>query len=185
MAGNIKLEKERLELATMVKSKLREVPDFPKPGINFFDITTVLGDSTTFKAIIDYMIAVYGNQDIQAVAGMESRGFIFGAPLAIALECPFIPIRKPGKLPYSTISQEFGTEYSKDCFEIHTDALAEGQRVLLVDDLLATGGTAAASISLVEKLGAKPAGLFSLIELTELNGREKLGGLDYQTVIEV
>jgi len=172
-------------LAKQVQGAVREVPDFPKPGINFYDITTILGDSETFSAIMDYMVTLYEGSNIEAVAGMESRGFVFGAPLALRLNCPFIPIRKPGKLPYKTISESFGTEYSQDSFEIHVDAFEKNSRVLLVDDLLATGGTAAASIKLVEKLNAKPVGLFTLIELEELQGREKLGNIDFQTVLRV
>ena len=157
-----------------LKSLIREVPDFPKPGILFYDITTALKDARGLKLIIDSLAERAQGQKLDVVAGIESRGFIFGPSLATVLGVGFVPVRKPGKLPAATTQVSYDLEYGSDTLEIHTDAVEAGQRVLIVDDLLATGGTAAACAKLIEDLGATVAGLSFVIELGFLNGREKL-----------
>lgn len=156
-----------------IKKMIRNIPDFPKKGIMFRDITTAVKDPVTMKKIIDYIADEFKNEKIDYVAGIESRGFIFGMPVAYSLGCGFIPIRKPGKLPAETISMEYELEYGTDKIEIHKDAVEKGKRVLLIDDLLATGGTAAAAAKLIQQVG-ELAGIGFVIELTDLNGREKL-----------
>ena len=156
-----------------IKKMIRDVPDFPKKGIIFRDITTAIKDAKTMQKIVDLMADEYKNEKIDYVAGIESRGFIFGMPIAYKLGCGFIPIRKPGKLPAETISQEYSLEYGSDKIEIHKDAIKKGDRVLIVDDLLATGGTAAAAAKLVQSTG-ELAGISFLIELEDLKGRDKL-----------
>jgi len=153
---------------------IRDVPDFPKEGILFKDITTLLKDPQGFKAAVDQLYTAVKDLDVDIVVGLESRGFIFAPQLALMLNAGFVPIRKPGKLPAETIAEEYQLEYGTDKIEIHKDAIAPGQKVLLVDDLLATGGTASAAISLLKKLDAQIAGSLFLIELSFLNGREKL-----------
>jgi adenine phosphoribosyltransferase len=155
-------------------SYIRDVPDFPKKGIIFKDITTLLQDGAAFKKAVDLIFDKYRDKGIGKVVGMESRGFIFGAPLAYLLGCGFAPVRKPGKLPYEKISEDYELEYGTDSLEMHVDAISPGEKVLIVDDLLATGGTAAAVIRLVETLKGDIAGVEFLIELQFLNGREKL-----------
>lgn len=157
-----------------VKEKIRAVPNFPKEGIIFRDITTGIKDAQTMKFMIDYLCDQYKDEKIDYIAGIESRGFIFGMPMAYKLKCGFIPIRKPNKLPAATISESYGLEYGTDTIEIHTDAIEPGANVLVVDDLLATGGTAKAACSLVKKAGGNLVGIAFLIELTELEGRKKL-----------
>lgn len=154
---------------------IRDVPDFPKPGILFRDITPLLADARAFRATVDAMVERYRSQDVQAVVGIESRGFLFGTPLALALEAAFVPMRKVGKLPSQTLSRSYALEYGEATLEIHRDALEKGQRVVIVDDLLATGGTARAAAELVEEAGAEVVELAFLIELAALQGREKLG----------
>ena len=156
-----------------LKEKIRKVPDFPKKGIVFLDITTGIKDPETLNAMIDFLYETYKDQKIDYVAGIESRGFIYGMPLAYKLGCGFIPVRKPNKLPAETISQEYALEYGTDKIEIHKDALSKGDRVLIVDDLLATGGTAAAAVTLVSSV-AEVAGMAFVIELEDLKGRDKL-----------
>lgn len=156
-----------------IKKMIRDVPDFPKKGIIFRDITTAIKDAKTMQKIVDLMAQEYADEKIDYVAGIESRGFIFGMPIAYKLGCGFIPIRKPGKLPAETISQEYSLEYGTDKIEIHKDAIKKGDRVLIVDDLLATGGTAAAAAKLVSSTG-ELVGIYFLIELEDLKGREKL-----------
>lgn len=156
-----------------IKDKIRSIQDFPKKGIIFRDITTAIKDAETMKKIIDYFVEKFKDQKIDYVAGPESRGFIFGMPVAYQLGCGFIPIRKPGKLPAETISIEYDLEYGKDKIEMHKDAIESGSRVLLMDDLLATGGTAAACIDLINSVG-KVVGAGFMIELNGLGGREKL-----------
>lgn len=158
-----------------INDYIRDIPDFPKEGIIFKDITPLLKDPAAFQATIDQMVAKIKETPCDAVAGTESRGFIFGAPVALALGIPFIPIRKPGKLPYKTKSASYELEYGTDSIEIHEDALVKGQKVALVDDLLATGGTMAASCELVESLGAEVTSCTFVIELGFLNGKDKLG----------
>ncbi len=157
-----------------VKSKIRAVPDFPKPGIIFRDITTAFKDAKTLQTMIDYFCEQFKDTKIDYVAGIESRGFILGMPIAYKLNAGFVPIRKPNKLPAATYSQEYELEYGTDKIEVHQDAFEQGSNVLIVDDLLATGGTAEAACKLVKKTGANLVGIAFLIELTDLNGREKL-----------
>lgn len=167
-----------------LKSLIREVPDFPKPGINFYDITTLLKDAGGLKAVVDGLSVHYQGKDIKLVAGIEARGFIFAPAVAYALGAGFVPIRKPKKLPAETERLEYALEYGSDAVEIHRDAVEPGQRVLIVDDVLATGGTAAASAKLIEKLGGQVAGLGFVIELDFLNGRAKLSGRDVYSLIQ-
>ena len=156
-----------------IKDSIRAIPDFPKKGILFRDITTALKDAEILKLTVDELYEQFKDEKIDYIAGIESRGFIYGMPLAYKMNCGFIPVRKPNKLPAETISQEYDLEYGKDKIEIHKDALKPTDRVLIVDDLLATGGTAAAAVQLVSKV-AQPVGIAFVIELSELNGREKL-----------
>jgi adenine phosphoribosyltransferase len=167
-----------------LKSRIRHIPDFPKPGILFYDITTLLGDPAGFKAAIDSLSAPYEGQGISLVIGIESRGFILGAAVADRLGVGFCPIRKPGKLPAATIKESFSLEYGTDAIEMHADAIAPGQRVLIVDDVLATGGTASAAVRLVKRLGGELHGLAFLIELVALNGRRQLEGQDIRAVLK-
>ena len=157
-----------------LKQRIRHVPDFPKAGILFYDITTLLRDPQGFKITIDMLSTPYQDQGIEAVIGIESRGFILGAAVAERIGAGFIPIRKPGKLPAKAITETYDLEYGKDALEIHEDAITAGQRILIVDDVLATGGTAAAATQLVKKLGGDLHGLAFLIELLFLDGRAKL-----------
>jgi adenine phosphoribosyltransferase len=158
-----------------LNSYIRNVPDFPKPGINFKDITPLLGNAQAFAACIDELVAPFVGDDVTHVAAVESRGFIFGAPMARQLGCAFVPIRKPGKLPWTTKRHEYQLEYGKDAIEIHDDAFPAGARIILVDDVLATGGTAVAARSLLEHFDATVIGCAFLIELDFLGGRAKLG----------
>jgi len=169
--------------AEFLKSRIREVPDFPKPGINFYDITTLLRDPEGFKAAIESLSAPFAGAGIDIVVGIESRGFILGGAVADRLGTGFCPIRKPGKLPAKTLRESFSLEYGTDAIEIHTDAIHAGQRVLVVDDVLATGGTAKAAASLVKGLGGALHGLAFLIELDFLNGREKLAGEQVTSIL--
>jgi adenine phosphoribosyltransferase len=157
-----------------LKKLIREVPDFPKKGILFYDITTLLKDKTGFAQLIDLFSEHYIGKQIDLILGMEARGFIFGPALAYRLNAGFVPVRKPGKLPAATVKCEYELEYGSNCLEVHKDAIEEGQRVLIVDDLLATGGTAEATARLVKSLGGEIAGLAFVVELDFLNGREKL-----------
>jgi adenine phosphoribosyltransferase len=159
-----------------LKSRIRSVPDFPKPGILFYDITTLLRDPAGFKLAIDELSRPFQGQGISLVVGIESRGFILGATVADRLGVGFSPIRKPGKLPAKTITEAFQLEYGSDAIEIHADAIEPGQRVLIVDDVLATGGTASAAARMVKRLGGRLHGLAFLIELAALNGRKQLEG---------
>lgn len=157
-----------------VKSKIRDVVDFPKKGIVFRDITTALKDPETLKVMVDYLCEQFKDVKIDYIAGIESRGFIFGMPMAYKLNAGFVPIRKPNKLPAATYSEEYALEYGTDKIEVHQDAFFEGANVLIVDDLLATGGTAEAACKLVKKTCANLVGIAFLIELEDLKGREKL-----------
>lgn len=163
---------------------IRDIPDFPKQGIVFKDITPLLKDPAALKHTLSAMAEPWRGQKISKVASMESRGFIFGAAIAAELGAGFIPIRKKGKLPYKTISQEYELEYGKDILEVHADAVEKGEKVLIVDDVLATGGTARAVCSLLEKIGSQVAGLGFLIELTFLKPREKLEGYLIESLIK-
>jgi adenine phosphoribosyltransferase len=162
---------------------IREVPDFPKPGILFYDITTLLKDARALSSIADELTAFYQEQRIAKVIGIESRGFIFGGILANRLNAGFVPVRKPGKLPADSFEVSYSLEYGSNSLAVHRDAITVGERVLIVDDLLATGGTAAATVSLVRQLGGEIAGLEFLVELRGLNGREKLIGYPIRSTI--
>ena len=178
------LELKNEELDRRTRAAIRDVPDFPQPGIMFKDITPVLADSELFHALIAHFAAVHREQDIELVVGIESRGFIVGAPLALALGAGFVPIRKPGKLPYRSVRIDYALEYGKDALEAHEDAIAPGQRVLVVDDVLATGGTATAAIRLVQQLGGEVAAASFLIELGFLEGRAKLPNVPVHALVQ-
>ena len=165
------------------KSLIREVPDFPKPGILFYDITTLLKDANAFRSIIDDLTTRYRDQGIAKVVGIESRGFILGCPLAYQLEAGFVPVRRPGKLPADRFEVKYNLEYGSNSLAVHRDAVLPGERVIIVDDLLATGGTAAASVNVVRQLGGEIGGLACLIELQALKGREQLQGYDVHTLV--
>lgn len=167
-----------------LRAKIREVPDFPKPGILFYDITTLLKDPGAFRDAIDLLVAPYRDRRVDVVVGMESRGFIFSAPMAYTLGVGFVPVRKLGKLPAETVSVEYALEYGTNTLEIHRDAIMPGQRVLIVDDLLATGGTVSGTIDLVRRLGGEVVSLAFLVELRFLKGRERLRGYDVHSIIE-
>jgi adenine phosphoribosyltransferase len=169
--------------ADQLKKLIREVPDFPKPGILFYDITTLLKDRVGFATLIDKFSEYYISRDVDLVLGMEARGFIFGPALAYRLNAGFVPVRKPGKLPAETVKENYALEYGTACLEIHKDAIQKGQRVLIVDDLLATGGTAEATAKLAASQGAEIAGLGFVVELDFLNGREKLKGYDVMSLL--
>lgn len=161
-----------------LKDSIRVIPDFPQVGISFKDITTLLKDGDKYRQAIDELKALVSHLQIDVIAGPEARGFVVGAPLAYALGVGFVPIRKSGKLPYETIEVGYDLEYGKDKLAVHTDAIKPGQKVLIADDLLATGGTIATSVSLVEQLGGKVVGAAFLIELLELAGRNKLSDIE-------
>lgn len=166
-----------------LKSLIREVPDFPKPGINFYDITTLLKDPGGWRAVIDALRDHYAGAPVDVVVGIEARGFFFAPAIAYALGAGFVPVRKPGKLPAETARVEYALEYGTDSLEVHRDAIQPGQRVLILDDVLATGGTAAAVARLVEDLGGTVVGLGFVIELDFLKGREKLSGRELFSLI--
>jgi adenine phosphoribosyltransferase len=159
-----------------LKAKIRHVPDFPKPGILFYDITTLLRDPEGFKVVVDSLTTPYHGAPIDLVVGIESRGFILGAAVADRLRTGFAPVRKIGKLPAETVRASYALEYGTDSLEMHADAVERGQRVLIVDDLLATGGTASATVDLVRRLGGAVHGIAFLVELVELKGRSRLEG---------
>jgi adenine phosphoribosyltransferase len=164
---------------------IRDIPDFPKPGIVFKDITPVLQDPRAFREVVERMTAECREWNPSVIAGIESRGFIFGAPIALALDLPFVLVRKIGKLPADTLKEEYSLEYGTNTVEMHRDAVAQGDRVAIVDDLLATGGTAAAAARLVEALGGKPVGYSFLVELSFLAGRAILGDVPVSALIDV
>jgi adenine phosphoribosyltransferase len=166
-----------------VKALIRDVPDFPKPGILFKDITPLLADPDAFSAVIDLIVVHYGRGNIDKVVGIEARGFILASPVAYHFGAGFVPVRKEGKLPWTTERAEYQLEYDTAVLEAHTDAIRPGDRVLIVDDVLATGGTALAAASLVERLGGKVVGIACLIELAFLEGRKRLGGFDFFSLI--
>lgn len=167
-----------------LKKLIREIPDYPKPGILFYDVTTLLKDKSGFHELIDALCKHYANAHVDLVAGIEARGFILGPALAYTMGAGFVPIRKPKKLPGKTSKVAYALEYGTDSLEIHEDAVEKGQRVLICDDLLATGGTAAATVQLVRQLGGTVTGVAFAIELTFLNGRSKLPGLDVFSLIQ-
>ena len=167
-----------------LKKKIREVPDFPKSGILFYDLTTLLGDPEGLRQVIDLMTEHYKDQEIDLVIGIESRGFILAPSIAYNLGAGFVPVRKPGKLPYKTLSSSYELEYGTDSVEIHEDAVKPGQRVLIVDDLIATGGTAAATVQLATRLDADVLSVAFLVELEALQGRKKLEGFDVFSLLK-
>ena len=167
-----------------LKTRIRNVPDFPRAGILFYDITTLLQDPEGFRLAIDAVTLPFRDQQIELVVGIESRGFIFGAAVADRIGAGFAPVRKPGKLPSSTIRATYDLEYGSDSLEMHADAVRDGQRTIIIDDLLATGGTARATTDLVKKVGGQVVGLGFLIELTALNGRDKLTGESIHSVLK-
>ncbi len=166
-----------------LKRLIREVPDFPKPGILFYDITTLLKDKAGFARLVDRFSEHYRNQKIDLVLGMEARGFIFAPALAYSLKAGFVPVRKPGKLPAPCVKHDYALEYGTNSLEMHKDAIVKGQRVIIVDDLLATGGTAEATAKLATLLGADIAGLGFVVELDFLKGREKLKNYDVMSLL--
>ncbi len=172
---------EGAALERRLRAAVREVPDFPRPGIAFKDITPILADAALFADTVRALAAYAGDADL--VVGIESRGFIFGAPLALQLGCGFVPFRKPGKLPYRTERVEFSLEYGSDALEAHVDAIVPGHRVLIVDDVLATGGTAAAAADLVRRLGGDVVAAAFVLELTALGGRARLGTLPVHVLV--
>ena len=166
-----------------LKEKIRNIPDFPKEGILFRDITTLLKDRESFSFVVEELFNRYQDKDIDVIAGIESRGFIFGSALAYRINKGFVPIRKPGKLPSKTVSAEYSLEYGTDRIEMHVDAVKEGDKVLIIDDLLATGGTMEAACNLIKSVGGEVAECSFLIELSGLNGRDKLKGYDIYSMI--
>ncbi|MGH2784610.1 MAG: adenine phosphoribosyltransferase [Actinomycetota bacterium] len=162
----------------MLRTRIRDIPDFPKPGIVFKDITPLLADEVAFSTVIDEIVVSFGRGTIDKVVGIEARGFIVAAPVAYHFGAGFVPVRKSGKLPWETVSETYELEYGEETLEIHRDAIVPGDRVAIVDDVLATGGTASATAKLVEQLGGKVQGMAFLIELGFLNGRERLS--DYE-----
>ncbi|MBA2379147.1 MAG: adenine phosphoribosyltransferase [Blastocatellia bacterium] len=166
-----------------LRKLIREVPDFPKEGINFYDITTLLKDASGLEQAIDAMTELCRGLDVDTIIGIESRGFIFGAPLAYQLGTGFIPVRKSKKLPAEIVSVSYDLEYGQDSLEMHKDAIGEGHKVLIVDDLLATGGTAKAVADLVESVNGKVVGIHVLVELAFLKGRDKLSGYDVKSLV--
>ena len=167
-----------------LKACIRDIPDFPKKGILFRDITTLLNDPGAFRQAINELVKKVKTEKIDFVMAAESRGFIFGSILAYTLKAGFVPVRKPGKLPYKTYQEKFQLEYGEDAFEVHQDAFPKGSKVLIIDDLLATGGTAKAMINLVKRLKGNVSGVLFLIELTALKGRSKLKGYHVQSLIQ-
>jgi len=168
-----------------VKLLIRDVPDFPEKGIVFKDITPVLQSPEAFRSVVDLLCEPYQGVKVDSIAGIESRGFIFGAAMAMKLGCTFVPIRKKGKLPYSTLEESYSLEYGRATLEIHTDAVKKKEKVVVVDDLLATGGTACASANLLKKLDAEIVGISFMIELAFLGGKEKLKGYEINSLIKV
>ncbi len=167
-----------------LKAHIREVPDFPKPGINFYDITTLLQDPLALRMTVDRFVWLFARKRIDKVVGIESRGFMFAPIVAYNLNAGFVPVRKPGKLPYQKIRESYDLEYGTDSIEMHNDAVQPGEQVLIVDDLVATGGTALAAAKMVESLGGKVAGFGFIIELTFLPGRQKLQGYEVESLIQ-
>ncbi len=169
------------ELTAMI----RDVPDFPKPGILFRDITPILGEPRALRAVLDHLETWAASHGPEMIAGIESRGFLFGTPLAARLGAGFVPVRKPGKLPHKILSESYALEYGENTLEIHEDAVRPGQKVLVVDDLLATGGTASAAASLIRRLGAEVSGFLFMVELEALEGRRKLGDAPVRSLMSL
>ena len=175
----------RIEMDTQVlHASIRDIPDFPKPGVTFKDITPLLGDPAAFSTAVDAIVVSFGRGSIDKVVGIEARGFIVAAPVAYHFGAGFVPLRKPGKLPYTTVEESYELEYGQETLQIHVDAFEAGDRVLIVDDVLATGGTARAACNLVEKAGATVAGLAFVIELGFLNGSARINDYDYTSLLK-
>ncbi|MCA9833006.1 MAG: adenine phosphoribosyltransferase [Thermomicrobiales bacterium] len=172
------------DLNRHLKQFIRDVPDFPIPGIMFRDITTLLASPEGFRAAIDGLLSPYTGEQIDKVVVIESRGFIFGTPMAYALNAGVVPVRKPGKLPANTLTEEYDLEYGTNSLQIHTDAIEPGERIIIVDDLLATGGTVDATIRLVRDLGGVIVGISVLAELTDLNGRDRIPGYTIHSLVQ-
>jgi adenine phosphoribosyltransferase len=173
-----------VDLTKLINERIREIPDYPKPGIVFKDISPLLADHTAFAAVVDAVVAFHGRGTIDKVVGIEARGFILAAPIAYHFGAGFVPVRKKGKLPGPTYAESYDLEYGSETIEVHKDALTPGEQVLIVDDVLATGGTAAAAARLVRRSGAEPVGLSVLIELGFLRGRERLADLDVHALVQ-
>jgi adenine phosphoribosyltransferase len=167
-----------------LRERIRDIPDFPKPGIVFKDITPLLADPVTFSSVIDEIVVHFGRGNVDKVVGIEARGFMFAAPVAYHFGAGFVPVRKAGKLPHDTEAEEYALEYGTATIEIHRDAIRAGERVIVVDDVLATGGTARAAAKLVERLGGKVIGIACLMELTFLNGRKAIADYDFHTLLQ-
>jgi adenine phosphoribosyltransferase len=167
-----------------LRERIRDIPDFPKPGIVFKDITPLLADPVTFSSVIDEIVVPFGRGNVDKVVGIEARGFMFAAPVAYHFGAGFVPVRKAGKLPHDTEAEEYALEYGTATIEIHRDAIRPGERVLVVDDVLATGGTARAAAKLVERLGGKVIGIACLMELTFLDGRKAVSDYDFHTLLQ-
>jgi adenine phosphoribosyltransferase len=169
-----------------LKSIIRTIPDYPKPGIQFRDVTSLMGQGEAFAFAIEAIAAAYKDARVDKVAGIEARGFIFGAPVAVALGAGFVPLRKPGKLPYASLSEPYALEYGRDELHMHVDAIAPGERVLLIDDLIATGGTMEAALKLMRRAGAEMIAAAFVVDLPELGGRARLNalGLETMTLVE-
>ena len=167
-----------------IRSLIREIPDYPKPGVLFYDITPVLGDGPAFNELLERMVDPHRDAGITKVAGIEARGFTLAAPIARMLGAGFIPVRKPGKLPWNTKSRQYDLEYGTDALEVHVDATSGDDRILIVDDVIATGGTAAAAAGLLDELGGHVVGLSVFIELTFLKGRDRLGDLPFHALLK-
>jgi adenine phosphoribosyltransferase len=174
-----------MDLEKLILERIRDVPDYPKPGIVFKDITPLLSDHTAFAAVVDAVVAHYGRGAVDKVVGIEARGFILAAPVAYHFGAGFVPVRKSGKLPAETYEQTYDLEYGTETIELHKDAFRRGERVLIVDDVLATGGTAQATAELVRRGGGRVAGLSVLMELSFLNGRDRLTDVDLHTLVTV
>ena len=175
----------RIEMSTdILRTSIRDIPDFPKPGVTFKDITPLLADPVAFSTAVDAIVVSFGRGTIDKVVGIEARGFIIAAPVAYHFGAGFVPLRKPGKLPFETVSQGYDLEYGTETLELHTDAFSEGDRVLIVDDVLATGGTAEAACKLVEQAGGTVAGLAFVIELEFLKGSTRLEDYDYISLLK-
>ena len=170
-------------MSDSLKRYIREVPDYPKEGILFYDITTLLGNPTAFRETVDRFVWLFSGQPVDKVIGIESRGFMFAPMVAYSLNAGFVPVRKPGKLPYSTVSKSYDLEYGSDTVEMHKDGVQAGERVLIVDDLLATGGTARATADLAAAQGAEILGFGFIVELDFLRGRDRLGDYSVQSLI--
>ena len=174
-----------MDLESLILDRIRDVPDYPQPGILFKDITPLLADHTAFATVVDAIVMQHGRGTLDKIVGIEARGFILAAPVAYHFGAGFVPVRKKGKLPSSTLEETYDLEYGTATIEVHRDAFQPGERVLIVDDVLATGGTARAAASLVERAGAEVVGLTVLMELSFLNGRAKLAELDVHSLVTV